>query len=147
MNQRSCPPEGPAAVGSRTLIRYVLTGFVGFLVDAGALHAIIALWRTDLYLARAFSFTCAATTTWVLNRHVTFSARGKSKRGIVAEWAAYMAASMGGGFVNYATFAIAVGSSPFLHRIPSIAVGIGTLAGTTFNFVMYSRYVFVPRRK
>jgi putative flippase GtrA len=119
-----------------------LTGALGFLVDAGVLHFMVSSWNTNLFLARACSFTCAATTTWIINRAVTFSATRRPSRHLVAEWGAYFVASLGGGCVNYAVFALAVHVSPLLYETPTIAVGIGTIAGTAFNFVMYARYVF-----
>jgi putative flippase GtrA len=78
----------------------------------------------------------------MINRVATFSARDRQPRRLIAEWAAYFVASLGGGFVNYVVFALAVNLSSTLHQIPSIAVAFGTIAGTVFNFVMYSRYVF-----
>jgi hypothetical protein len=42
-------------------------------------------------------------------------------------------------------FAIAVRLSPWLHQTPTIAVGLGSLAGMAFNFLMYARYVFRPQ--
>jgi putative flippase GtrA len=66
-------------------------------------------------------------------------------RTVDREWAAYVVASLGGGCINYVVFAAAVRLSPLLHQIPSIAVGIGTIAGMVFNFVMYATYVFPAR--
>jgi putative flippase GtrA len=121
---------------------YGLTGVLGFLVDAGVLHFMVSDWHTNLFLARGCSFTCAATTTWMVNRVVTFSSAHRQARQLVAEWAAYFVASLGGGCVNYLVFALAVHLSSTLYETPSIAVLIGTIAGTTFNFIMYARYVF-----
>jgi len=78
----------------------------------------------------------------MINRVVTFSSIRRQAGPLVAEWAAYFIASLGGGCVNYAVFALAVHLSSLLYETPSIAVGIGTIAGTTFNFIMYARYVF-----
>ena len=61
---------------------------------------------------------------------------------MLAEWAAYFVASLGGGCLNYLVFVLAVRLSPMLRQIPTIAVGLGTLAGMGFNFLMYVRYVF-----
>ena len=126
----------------RTLAWFTLVGFLGFLVDAGVLHLMVAAWNTNLFLARACSFTCAATTTWLINRVVVFSSTHREPRRLLTEWAAYFVASLGGGCLNYLVFVIAVRVSPLLHHIPSIAVGLGSLAGTTFNFMVYARYVF-----
>jgi putative flippase GtrA len=126
----------------RTLLWFGLTGVLGFLVDAGVLHFMVSRWNTNLFLARGCSFTCAATTTWMINRVVTFSSIHRQARQLFAEWVAYFVASLGGGCVNYVVFALAVHLSSTLYETPSIAVGIGTLAGTSFNFMMYARYVF-----
>jgi putative flippase GtrA len=126
----------------RTVIRFGFTGALGFVVDASVLHLVVALWGTNLLLARVGSFTCAATTTWLINRTVTFSVPPRLRRELLGEWAAYFLASLGGGCVNYVAFAIAVRSSSLLHEFPSIAIAIGTIAGMAFNFVMYVKYVF-----
>jgi putative flippase GtrA len=130
------------SVQLRTLAWFALVGFLGFLVDAGVLHLLVAAWDTNLFLARACSFTCAATTTWLINRVVVFSSRQRHPGRLLAEWAAYFVASLGGGCLNYLVFVVAVRASPLLHHVPSIAVALGSLAGTTFNFLMYARYVF-----
>jgi putative flippase GtrA len=130
------------AVQVRTLLWFALTGVLGFLVDAGVLHAMVTGWNINLFVARACSFTCAATTTWITNRVVTFSAQRLPPHRLLAEWLAYFIASLGGGCLNFLVFAIAVRLSPVLHQMPVIAVGLGTLAGMTFNFLMYVRYVF-----
>jgi putative flippase GtrA len=101
-------------------------------------------WNTNLLLARGCSFTCAATTTWIINRIITFAAARRRPRRLAAEWTAYFTASVAGGCINYLVFALAVRLSPLLHEIPTMAVALGTLAGMSFNFLMYSRYVFRP---
>jgi putative flippase GtrA len=122
-----------------------VTGVVGFVVDAGLLHLLVSRWNTNLYLARGCSFTCAATATWLMNRRMTFPGEHRHRRRLFAEWLAYFSASLGGGCLNYLVFAIAVRTSPLLHEIPTVAVGLGTLASMTFNFLMYARWVFRPQ--
>jgi len=131
----------------RTLTRFGLIGVLGFLVDAGVLHLLVSLLGANLFLARLCSFTCAATTTWAINRVFTFSAIPRLRREMLAEWAAYFAASIGGGCINYLAFALLVYLSSSFRALPSAAVAIGTLAGTSFNFFMYSKYVFATSTK
>jgi putative flippase GtrA len=126
------------------LVRFGLVGLLGFVVDAGVLHLLVSLGGLTLLPARACSFLCAATTTWAANRVFTFTAVPRLGRALLAEWAAYFAASLGGGCVNYVVFAAAIHLSRALHDFPTVAVAIGTLAGMVFNFLMYSRYVFRP---
>jgi putative flippase GtrA len=125
-------------------VRFGLIGVLGFIVDAGVLHLLVSGWNANLFVARACSFTCAATATWLMNRVVTFSSPHRHPGRLLAEWAAYFAASLGGGALNYLVFVVAVRLSPWLHQTPTIAVALGTLVGTTFNFLMYARYVFRP---
>lgn len=127
-----------------TLVRFGLVGALGFVVDASVLHVLVSYAGMHLLLARACSFVCAATTTWAANRVFTFAVVPRLGRALLAEWAAYFAASLGGGCVNYLVFAAAVRLSPVLHDFPTLAVALGTLAGMVFNFLMYSRYVFRP---
>jgi putative flippase GtrA len=126
----------------RTLLRFGLVGVLGFIVDAGLLHVLVSYGGMNLLLGRACSFLCAVTTTWAANRVFTFAAVPRLGRALLAEWAAYFAASVGGGCTNYLVFAAAVRLSPFLHTYPTVAVALGSLAGTCFNLVAYSRYVF-----
>jgi putative flippase GtrA len=126
------------------LARFALVGALGFVVDASVLHLLVGLAGLGLLPARACSFVCAATTTWAANRMFTFSAVPRLGRALFAEWAAYFVASLAGGCVNYLVFAAAIHLSPALHDFPTIAVGIGTLAGMVFNFVMYSKFIFRP---
>ncbi len=128
----------------RTVFWFGITGVLGFLVDAGLLHFLVSDWNVNLYLARAGSFTCAATATWLLNRIITFAAPQRRGRELAVEWTAYFAASLGGGCINYLVFALAVRVSPLLHQVPTIAVALGTLGAMSFNFLMYSRFVFRP---
>jgi putative flippase GtrA len=126
------------------LARFGLVGVLGFLVDATVLHLLVSFCGLNLLAARVCSFVCAATTTWVANRMFTFTAVPRLGRALLGEWAAYFAASLGGGSVNYLVFAAAIHLSDRLHDFPTVAVGIGTLAGMVFNFLMYSKYVFRP---
>jgi len=128
----------------RTFLWFGITGILGFLVDAGVLHLLVTGWNTNIYLARLCSFTCAATSTWIMNRVITFAAPQRRGRQLAVEWTAYLAASLGGGLVNYLVFALAVRLSPLLHQVPTIAVALGTLAGMSCNFLLYSRVVFRP---
>jgi len=132
------------SVRPRTFFWFGLTGVVGFVVDAGVLHLMVTDWKANLLLARACSFTCAATTTWIINRLITFAAPPPRARRLAAEWSTYLTASVAGGSINYLVFALAVRLSPLLHQIPTLAVALGTLAGMSFNFLAYSRYVFRP---
>jgi putative flippase GtrA len=123
-------------------LRFGVVGVFGFVVDATVLHLLVRFCGFNLLAARACSFVCAVTATWVANRIFTFTAAPRTGRSLLTEWAAYFVASLGGGCANYAVFAAAVHLSPTLHDYPTIAIALGTLAGMVFNFLAYSKYVF-----
>jgi putative flippase GtrA len=134
----------PATPAARPL-RFVLVGVLGFLVDAGVLHALAAAGM-PLLAARVISFTLAATSTWLANRTATFHDRVHSRGGLTSEWLRYMLASSIGGAVNYGAFALAVETSAAVARWPTVGVAIGSLAGMIVNYLLYSVYVFKKDR-
>ena len=54
---------------------------LGFVVDAGIVQFLVREWQVNPYEARLVSFLCAATTTWVFNRKITFSGRAATAAG------------------------------------------------------------------
>jgi putative flippase GtrA len=127
-----------------TLLRFGIVGVLGFLVDAGILHELVSAWKINLFVGRAISFVCAASTTWLANRTVTFSAGAKSRGDLLTEWSKYVVASIAGAAVNNAAFVISVELSATIHNWPVVGVGIGSIAGLCVNYAMYSGFVFEP---
>lgn len=123
----------------RKLVRFCAVGAAGFGVDAGLLQILVQVGGLNPFVARLASFLAAATFTWWLNRHFTFSTANKA---VGLEWMRYMVAMVLGGAVNYATFAIALLLMPLAMRQPWIGVALGSLAGLTVNFYTSSRFIF-----
>lgn len=120
-------------------------GFIGFLVDAGIVQLLVSKLNADPYVGRLFSFLCAATATWLFNRHVTFKKRGDYT--LLGEWSRYMAAMSAGFVVNYATYAAVVYFSHFVQAWPAIGVAAGSLPGSAVNFIGARHWVFSGARK
>jgi putative flippase GtrA len=118
--------------------RFALVGAAGFLVDVAALHTAFAL-GLGLYAGRAFSYLCAATFTWALNRRFTFAAEGPPRFG---EWLRFVLANANGGIVNYLTYAALVGWGPGWLGLPVVAVAAGSVAGLGVNYAASERFVF-----
>jgi putative flippase GtrA len=129
---------------SRQLAWFGVGGFVGFVVDAGIVQLLVSKLGSDPYVARLFSFTCAATATWLFNRRFTFRRRGNYTR--FGEWARYMIAMSAGFALNYTAYALVVYYSPFVHAWPSIGVAAGSLPGSAVNFLGARHWVFPGSR-
>lgn len=125
------------------LLRFAVAGFAGFAVDAGVLGLLIGPFALNAYLARVPSFLLAATATWLLNRYWAFADRRTGKH--ITEWARYLLTMIGGGVVNYATYALLLATVPVVARWPVLGVAAGSLAGMAVNFVAAQRWIFRGR--
>ena len=119
-------------------LRFAFVGVAGFLVDAGALTLALSL-GADLYTGRIFSFFCAVTATWYMNRIYTFASRDPR---LLREWGHFVSANAVGGLINYATYALLVSTIGFFASYPIIAVAAGSLAGLLWNFTVSHKLVF-----
>ncbi|HLI18484.1 MAG TPA: GtrA family protein [Rhodanobacteraceae bacterium] len=120
-------------------------GFIGFIVDAGIVQLLVSKLSVDPYLGRLFSFVCAATATWLFNRHFTFHQRGDYT--LFGEWSRYMVAMSAGFALNYLTYALVVYFSSFVQAWPAIGVAAGSLPGSAVNFLGARQWVFSGARK
>jgi putative flippase GtrA len=126
------------------LTSFVIAGAIGFVVDAGILQLLSRVLGVEVHLARLLSFLCSSATTWRINRRYTFDGRGAGGPQFT-EWLRYLWSSAAGGLVNYGTFSawIAMAGSGGLH--PIIGVAVGSIAGMSVNYALYSHYVFRRR--
>jgi putative flippase GtrA len=126
------------------LTSFVIAGAIGFVVDAGILQLLCRVLGAEVHIARLLSFLSASATTWRINRRYTFEDHSPSGPQF-NEWLRYLWSSAAGGLVNYAAFSawIAATGSGGLH--PTIGVAVGSIAGMSVNYVLYSHYVFRRR--
>jgi putative flippase GtrA len=126
----------------RELVRFVIAGVFGFVVDAGVLYIALAA-GLGYFAGRAVSFLCAVWATWQINRRYTFvSDRSESTW---VEWWRYLAAMSAGGVVNYGAYSAAVLTLKGLPFLPIVAVAAGSLAGMVVNFATAKLWVFRQR--
>lgn len=123
----------------KSFFRFALVGAAGFLVDAGALTLALHL-GSDFYTGRMFSFFCAVTATWYMNRVYTF---GSQDTRLLHEWGRFVSANAVGGLVNYSTYALLVSTVGLFVSYPIAAVGAGSIASLFWNFTLSHRLVFV----
>ena len=128
----------------KQLMMFGVGGVIGFIVDAGVLQLLVVGLAWDRYSGRLISFLCAATATWLFNRHYTF--RGPRRHSLFGEWARYVFAMSGGFTCNYTAYWLCVYffnfDGPWL--IPAVAAG--SVAGLGVNF-MASRHWVVRHHK
>jgi dolichol-phosphate mannosyltransferase len=118
---------------------FLLVGGLGFLVDVAVYAGSQFVFGLNHLLARGLAFVCAATHNWLLNRHYTFVSGRRDP--LLSQWASYLYVVLFGFVVSVGTYAILTTRAPFSdHRY--LALIIGTLAGTAFNFIAARMYVF-----
>ena len=127
----------------RELVLFGLVGVIGFLVDSGVLYLLKS--SMGLYYGRLVSFICAVLTTWILNRHLTFSQRA-SGLSLIHEFSRYFGLMLGGGVVNYVTYALLVYFVEFVASQPVWGVAAGSCAGMLVNYLTARFLVFRGRK-
>jgi putative flippase GtrA len=127
---------------TREIVRFLGVGSVGFVIDAGALVALVHAGYSP-FGARVVSFALAVTATWWLNRTWTFRRRAHRANG--REFVAYVCVQCGGLALNYAVFAavlLALGPTP-ADALPAVAAG--SAAALAWNYLGLRRVVFGAR--
>lgn len=117
---------------SYRLIAFATVGAIGFFVDTAVLYLLRG--ALNLYGARAVSFLCAATATWLLNRRFTFRDRS-SGHPPAKELLIYIGLMLLGGGFNYATYAWLITTSSLVAAHPIMGVGAGSIAGMFVNLL------------
>jgi putative flippase GtrA len=123
----------------KQFLRFGLVGIAGFVVDVGVLYPALALGAGP-YVGRGVSYLAAATSTWYLNRRVTFAARRSASLG--PEWFSFMLCNAVGGLLNYTTYAAWVHYFGSARLVPACGVALGSLAGLCVNFTLSRQLVF-----
>ncbi|SRR5579885_1031685 len=122
------------------VLRYLVVGALGFLVDGGVLTVEVHGFGLDPILARGPSFLAAVTVTWLANRTHTFA--GLRRHSAAAEYRRYVTTQTLGAMVNLAVYALALGVSAWCARVPVAGLALGSAVGLTVNYALARRYVF-----
>jgi putative flippase GtrA len=128
--------------GQRQFFTFAVAGGVAFLVDTGILALLTRIFGFDPIGARVISFMCGLTTTWLINRNLTF--RDRPKQPLWLEYLRYFAVNGFGGLLNFGVYALLVKKSLFIARFPEVGVAVGVLVGLGFNFTG-SKYLVYRR--
>ena len=124
----------------RQLLLFGVGGVIGFIVDAGILQLLVWGLAWDRYSGRLISFLCAATATWVFNRHFTF--QGLHRHSLFGEWTRYIVAMSGGFACNFAMYSALVLLFNIDRQWLILAVAAGSVAGMGVNFFASRHWVF-----
>lgn len=131
-------PAPPDPVVRRQFARFAMVGVVGFVVDSAVLYLCLHRFGLGLYGGRLVSYLAAASTTWYLNRTLTFGDRSPPG----AQWARFIATNAVGGLLNYGSYCAVVALLPAGTFVPLLGVAVGAIAGLGFNFTASRRFVF-----
>jgi putative flippase GtrA len=147
----SLPETIPPALRARLerILKFAMTGGIGFVVDVGVLTILNAGLGVDPYVARVFAIAVAMITTWLINRRYTFEVHDKATtaRELAAEGGRYGLVAVGAALFNYATYAAtlwtltALGLGP-AHILPPIAAVVGSGLAMFVSWFGYSRFAF-----
>jgi putative flippase GtrA len=88
-------------------------------------------------------FVFGMTTTWLLNRSLTF--RGHTGGSLFAEYLRFAAANAVGNSINFGIHALLVETVPLVHDYPVLGAVAGTTVGLVFNFTSSKYFVFRKR--
>jgi len=134
----------PSLTSLPQFVRFSIVGAIGFCVDTAVLYAAIYLLSTGPYFGRLLSYLVAASSTWYLNRVITFpDSRGGHKG---KEWLKFVAFNSFGGVVNYSTYVLYLRLSGPSLAAPVIGVGLGACAGLLVNYTLSRHLVFTRAR-
>jgi putative flippase GtrA len=129
----------PAFFG-KSFFQFAAIGALAMFVDMGVLWLVTTFGHTGPYAGRVYSFLCGATTTWILNRSITF--RDRRTKNIVLEYLRFLAVCTGGGTINFAVYSLIVYLTPKLVSLPSdisalvpfAGVACGSASGLLVNY-------------
>jgi putative flippase GtrA len=120
--------------------RFALVGCAGYGVDVAALYFAIYGLGAGLYWGRVFSYLCASSSTWYMNRQITFADLRSDK--FAREWLKFVLLNGVGGVVNYITYTIYLHYGFSSAATPAVAVALGSLSGLGVNYILSRKLVF-----
>ena len=126
------------------LMWFSIVGTIGFVVDTAVLYLCVFGIGFGLYSGRMVSYLAAASTTWYLNRRLTFADADKTRP--AREWLRFLLANAFGGLINYAVYAVLINISNLCTSYPVIGVAVGSLTGLAFNFTVSKKLVFISKQ-
>lgn len=119
--------------------RFCIVGTIGFLTDFTVLYLLVNGMDVNPTIGRILSFLVAATVTWKLNRHFTFSKQGS---GSLSEWLQYLVLTGFGGGINLLVYQLWITMTDTRTLNLFFAVAAGSAVAMVFNFAISKFAVF-----
>jgi putative flippase GtrA len=121
-----------------SLLKFAAVGTLGYLADASILLAGVKGLHFAPVPARIFSFICAASLTYHLNRRFTF----RRRTGSLGRWLTYLAATATGAVINiliYRAWLLHAGTDAM-----DLVVGsaLGSVTALFFNYFASALFAF-----
>ena len=128
-------------------IKFIIVGIIGFSVAATILKLYLISIESDPISARAFSFPIAVTTTWLLNRHYTFSKNKTSIINLFKEWSGYFLVNSLGFIINIISFTFIISEFSNTKSYPIIILGFSSSIAMLFNYIGSKYWIFANYNK
>ena len=133
--------EGRFQGGTR-LASFLAVGASGMVIDLSAFSLLLMLLPNSA--ARALAIWAAMTWNFALNRRVTFAS--STPEPAFGQYLRFCSSCLMGATVNFSTSMVLVHVLPDSTVSKVLAAGAGIVAGTGFNYVLCSRFVFSETR-
>ena len=126
------------------LAQFCAVGAVGLAWDLLFYYGLQFLAGMSHLWARALAFWPAVTSNWFLNRVMTFKTR---ERDFAArQWLKFVVVSVAGFAINWGAYAALTSGLDWFDRHRLLALLLGVLAGTAWNFVVSDLLVYRRKR-
>lgn len=119
-------------------VQFAIVGATGVVVDLG-LFTLLKVWML-VSVSRALAIWGAMTWNWWLNRRLTFSYSRTNSA--LPQYLGFCLSCLAGALVNFGVSLLLIRQSDFLATYPQLAALVGVVAGTVFNYLICSRFVF-----
>ncbi|MGX1305319.1 putative flippase GtrA [Amorphus suaedae] len=133
------PADGSIS-GLRRIFRFLVTGGMGFLVDAGVLSLVLAVTSIGPIGARCISFPAALLVTWLLNRSWSFGDRERPR--LSKELAGYVGLQVAGFLVNSGIYVVLVTGIGGVALPPVVALFFGSGAAAFLTFALMNARLY-----
>ena len=123
----------------KEVFRFIGVGILGFSVDAATFSIFVYTSHLSLIQARIIAFLCAATATWLGNRHITFQ---RDDAPVLQQWFRFMTVATDSALPNFICFSIANVKLGQTGIMPLLSLSIGIIAGAACNYTLCKYWVF-----
>lgn len=124
----------------KEIFYFGIAGVIGYFIDVAITSLLIPLF--GVYVARIPAFVAAATSTWIVNRSLTFKNLKSRHSSLRKEYLHYLSLMIGGAIVNYTVYAVAITFLEGAAYDIYLAVALGSLAGMMVNYLLSRRYIY-----